>query len=310
LRCVSIMKSWLREESRALGFVAVGWTRPERPFFFDAYRDWVSSGKQADMHWMGRRMDVREDPTCLLDGCRSIISLAYPYSALKPASPEGYEAARYTEPACEDYHRRVRRLCSGLVDAIRSRYPDAGTRICVDTAPVLERSLAFASGVGFIGKNTTLIVPGHGSFVFLAEILTTVPLPGSGPVPLEGLCGVCSRCVDACPTGALETPYCLDASKCLSYLTIEYGGPLDAEWGRKMGRCFLGCDVCQEVCPFNQGPWGEVTCLPSAGEMLRMEEGRFREQYGHTAFSRAGLERIKRNLKAMGIEGLETVTRE
>jgi epoxyqueuosine reductase len=296
-----MMTPWLNEEARALGFVAAGHSRPETPLFFDVYREWISAGKQGEMEWMSRHADVRSDPRNLLAGSQSIISLAYPYSAMKPASPEGLETARYTEPKKEDYHSRLRKLCERLVEVIQRRYPGTRARICVDTAPLLERSIAFASGVGVIGKNTTLMVPGYGSFVFLAEILTTAPLPDTGPVPMEDLCGACTRCMDACPTGALEAPYDLNASKCLSYLTIEYGGALDRESGRRMGRCFLGCDICQEVCPLNNGPWKEDICLPLTKEILLMEARIFEEKYGHTSFSRPGLERIKRNLRAMGV---------
>jgi len=144
-----------------------------------------------------------------------------------------------------------------------------------------------------------LIVPGHGSYIFLAEILTTAELPFGDTSPMEDLCGNCTRCLDACPTGALEGPRHLNASKCLSYLTIEHDGNLDPETGKKMGSCFLGCDVCQEVCPFNGVQKSGGASLPEMGEFLKMGEGEFKTVFGQTALARPGLKRIQRNIKAL-----------
>jgi epoxyqueuosine reductase len=150
-----------------------------------------------------------------------------------------------------------------------------------------------------MGKNNMLIIPGYGSYFFLVEILTTAFLSVSDNEPMENQCGSCSRCVDACPTGALDGPFSIDASRCLSYLTIEYRGDVSKEVGRKMGNCFFGCDTCQEACPFNEEKSSRDLCLPSTAEMLRMKPRDFEEKFGTTAFARAGLEKVQGNIRAV-----------
>ena len=220
-------------------------------------------------------------------------------STKKPGTPDGLTAARYTEPKKEDYHIRLRRVAKRLADSIVDLYPGNKTRICVDSAPIVERSFAFTSGIGFIGKNNMLIIPEYGSYVFLVEVLTTALLKYPDVEQLENQCGTCTRCMDACPSGALERPYYLDASKCLSYLTIEHQGAVDGETGGRMGNCFFGCDICQEVCPFNKDGSPIDPSLPSADELLDMGEQEFKDRYGKTAFARAGVEKLKSNIRAV-----------
>jgi epoxyqueuosine reductase len=289
----------LVDYAKHLGFVALGFSPLEKPLFFDAFCAWVDAEKSGQMAWLKRHRDLRENPDKLLAKCQTIISLAYPYSPAKPCTPEGFTMARYSEPQKKDYHSRIRKKARRLALQITQSYPDSKTRVCVDSAPILERSFAYRSGMGSIGKNNMLIVPGHGSYVFLAEILTTAPLPLGNSGPMKDLCGNCTRCLDACPTGALESPRRLDASRCLSYLTIEHEGNFDPETGERMGRCFLGCDVCQEVCPFNRVEKTRVASLPGIGEFLKMDDGKFQTLFGQTALARPGLERIQRNIKAI-----------
>ena len=251
------------------------------------------------MAWLERNLSLREDPSGLLEGCRTVISLAYPYPASKPCTPDGLTAARYSEPRQPDYHGRLKGLARELARGIEGACPGTRTRVCVDSAPLMERSLAHAAGIGFIGKNNMLIVPGIGSYVFLAEILVTEDLAFDAPAPMESGCGSCTLCVDACPTGALERPFYVDASKCLSYLTIEYGGAVGRETGKGMGDCFLGCDVCQEVCPFNGERRAGDLSLPSTDEIMNMGKDAFDARFGKTAMGRAGLVKIKRNIQAI-----------
>ena len=293
------MISYLTEKAKRLGFVSVGISRPERPLFFDRFCEWISAGRQGEMHWLERHLDLRENPERLLDGSRAVISLAYPYSSKKPLTSDGLTTARYTEPQKTDYHDRLKKLARGLVNTLLELYPDSRIRICVDSAPILERSFAYASGMGFIGKNNALIIPGYGSYIFLLEILTTAPVPLSKKSPWENQCGSCRRCIDACPTGALEGPFSLNASKCLSYLTIEHRGETESSIGEKMGNCFFGCDICQEVCPFNENRISERHLLPSAEEILGMGEEDFMVRFGKTALNRAGLKKIKSNILAI-----------
>lgn len=172
-------------------------------------------------------------------------------------------------------------------------------RICVDSAPILERSFACSSGIGCIGKNNMLIIPGYGSYFYLAEILTTVPLDIPDVKPVDNICGKCNNCIKACPTGALMGPNDFDSSKCLSYLTIESKGSIDENTGRKLGNCFFGCDICQEVCPHNENIEQAETCMPSSQELLEMDEKVFERLYGKSSLSRAGLDKIKSNLAAL-----------
>ena len=290
------MLSLLKEKAKGLGFIAVGFSRPGRPLHLDPFHKWISERKHADMSWLERHLGLRSDPSKLLKGCQTIISLAYPYLSQKPGTWDGFSASRYTQPPEEDYHNRLRTLCGELCKVIKERYKGCKTRICVDSAPILERSYAHAGGMGFIGKNNMMIIPGYGSFFYLAEILTTVPLEFPPVKPMENQCGSCIQCMEVCPGGAIEKPFYLDASKCLSYLTIEYGGPLRSETGKGMGDCFFGCDRCQEVCPFNEGDFSLRISLPSTDDLLRMGAEAFRRRFGKTAFARAGLEKIKRNI--------------
>lgn len=248
---------------------------------------------------MTRHLDVRENPSRLLKGCRTIITLAHPYSSRKPLTPEGLSVARYTEPGKTDYHDRLKNKAKKLAEFLQQVFPGSRTRVCVDSAPLLERSFAYQSGTGFIGKNTQFIVPGHGSYVFLVEILTTHLISYPKADYLEGRCGACTRCLDACPTGALEAPYRLNAAKCLSYRTIEDRGGLDSITGQRMGDCFFGCDVCQEVCPLNEGHQPGEVVLPSIHDILNMSGEAFKKMFGKTAFARAGLAKIKDNIRAM-----------
>ena len=290
----------IARQAKDSGFIASGVSASEKPLFFDAFCKWIDAETFGQMAWLQKHRSLRKDPGKLLGECRTIISLAYPYPSAKPCTPDGYTMARYSAPQKNDYHIRLRKKAEHLATKIKASYPGAKTRVCVDSAPILERSFAHRSGMGFLGKNNMFIVPGHGSYLFLAEVLTTALLPPSqGTTTIGDLCGDCTRCVDACPTGALESPRYLNASKCLSYLTIEYDGDLDKKTGEKMGRCFLGCDICQEVCPFNPSEKSDEISLPGIREFMKMEEREFKTLFGQTALARPGLGRIQRNIKAI-----------
>ena len=287
----------LRERAASLGFIGVGFTNPNCPPYFRSFQSWLSQGRYGDMEWIARNVELRRDPKLLLPGCNTVISLAYPYSPEIPTSPDGLRAARYTEGLQEDYHLRLRTLGKALVELIRQLYPGAKSRICIDSAPVLERSIAYRAGVGFFGKNTMLIIPGYGSYFYLMELFTSAAISFEKPKPMESKCGQCTKCIGACPTGALKAPFIHDARHCLSYLTIEHKGQLSREVGQIMNRCFFGCDVCQEVCPFNQKDTGARITLPSAKEILEMHEDEFQYIFGNTAFARAGLKKIQANVQ-------------
>lgn len=300
------MQTQIIQRAKDLGFIEVGFTRPERPRYFDAFRSWILTHKNAGLSWLERNMEIREDPSLLLPECRTIISLAYPYNFRKPCTPDGFTVARYSQPDREDYHNRITTLCKKLVGFINSLYPGAKSRICIDSAPLLERSFALSAGIGFIGKNTMLIIPGYGSYFYLAEILTTVSMAFFPAEPISNQCGQCKQCIDFCPTGALEQPFLLNTSACLSYRTIEYKGFIGAEDRGKMGDCFFGCDQCQESCPFNMREDSRDVILPATDELLKMDQYGFKKKYGKTAFARGGFEKLRSNILA--IKGLKVMT--
>ncbi len=293
------MNSWFIEEARALGFVSVGFSTSGRPPFFDRFCEWTAAGKYGEMKWLKRSQQLREDSGKLLKGCQTVVTLAYPYSSTKPYTEDGFCSARYTEPGKADYHDRLRAKAQKLSKLLTDKYPGTRTRVCVDSAPILERSFAYASGIGFIGKNNMFIIPGYGSYIFLVEILADTLLPFKKIEPMREQCGSCFRCLKACPTGALEAPFSIDASRCLSYLTIEHPESVNSEIGKKMGECFLGCDRCQEACPFNEGSDKKNILLPHTDEILEMDEKDFEKLLSSTAFERVGLTKLKENIRAI-----------
>jgi epoxyqueuosine reductase len=220
------------------------------------YRDWLAAGRHADMDYLTELLDERLDPRVLVPGARSIIVVADQYAprADEPPAPgtpgtAPGRIARYARGG--DYHRLIKRRLHRLADALRERYPDHAFRSCVDTAPLLEREHAARAGLGWIARNTLLVNPTLGSYLLLGAIVTTLPLapPPDQPV-FPDHCGTCTRCIDACPTGAI-TPYSVNASRCISYLTIEHRHPIDPSLHGAIGDRLYGCDVCQEVCPHN-----------------------------------------------------------
>ena len=293
------MLSPLIEKAKKLGFLAIGFSKPARPLHFDNFSSWISDHKHGDMSWLERNTELREYPSRLLQGCQTIISLAYPYPSKKPSTPDGFTVSRYSNPLEDDYHYSLKVLCKVLTDVIKEMDSASSNRICVDSAPILERSFACSAGIGFIGKNNMFIIPEYGSYLYLAEILTTTPFDLKKGDLMANQCGSCTLCIDSCPTGALEKPFYLDASRCLSYLTIEYKESVNREMGSSMADCFFGCDGCQEVCPFNKGEASKQISLPSTDELLDMDEEEFTGMFERTTFARAGLEKIKTNIRAI-----------
>jgi epoxyqueuosine reductase len=295
---LTVINQALTEKARALGFIGIGFSEPRIPIHFDFFLSWLEDVEVGDMTYLKRHVDLRKHPERLLDGLQTIISLAYPYPATKPSTPDGYSASRYATPDQEDYHLRLRRLTKQLCTLIAEAFPGSRSRVCVDSAPIMERSFAVTGGIGFVGKNTMLIVPGHGSYCFLVEILTTAPFQIPPVMEMESGCGTCTKCIEACPTGALSAPFHMNVTRCLSYLTIEAKHDIDKKLAGKMGNTFFGCDVCQEVCPLNKAE-APVIVLPSTDRIVQMSGGDFKGIFGKTAFERAGLNKLKRNISAV-----------
>jgi epoxyqueuosine reductase len=242
----------IKNRARRLGFDLVGIAPAEAPKFGPYFREWLDDGRHGTMEYLARRVEHRLDPASYLADARSVICVATNYHVpleLVPESERTHHAkiARYA--LGQDYHEPLKRRLWKLADWIRETVPDAQTRACVDTAPVLEREFAGRAGIGWVGKNTCVINERVGSWLLLGEIITTIALPPDEPA--IDRCGTCTRCIDACPTGAITQPYQLEARRCISYLNIEHHGPISQEFDRKLGEWLYGCDICQDVCPWN-----------------------------------------------------------
>jgi epoxyqueuosine reductase len=230
----------IRELARVCGFELAGVAEAAPLVEAAHFHAWVAAGYHGQMGYLtGRRAALREDPRTLLPAARSVISVGKLYDA---AGPERAGIARFARGP--DYHVTVRRGLERLAALLEERHGPFAWRACVDTAPLLERALARRAGLGWIGKNTLLINQPLGSWFVLGELLVSLELEPGAPPPDR--CGSCTRCIDACPTGALVAPRVLDARRCISYLTVELR--------RAVERHVFGCDICQEVCPWNQKP--------------------------------------------------------
>ena len=241
--------AWALEE----GFDRAAVTPLEPSDHAAALRDWLARGHQAGMSWMERRGEARRDPRRLLAGARSALCVALQYHPLAGApEPDGDlwpRVARYARG--DDYHLLMEAGLDRLAERVEAAFPGSRSRRYVDTGPVLERELAARAGLGAIGKNTNLLHPEGGSWFLLGELLLTLELDGGSR--FEDLCGSCTACLDACPTGALPAPYVLDSRRCISYWTIEHRGAIPRSMRRHLAGWVFGCDICQEVCPVNEG---------------------------------------------------------
>jgi epoxyqueuosine reductase len=254
----------IKQRARAMGFDLVGIAPATPSKYRDYFRQWLDDGQHGTMEYLAKRFEERTDPAVYLRGARSVICVAmnyhvpleapeglkgdvalFPKRATSPFSPG--KVARYA--LGDDYHELIKPRLHQLADFLRQLAPEAQTRACVDTAPVMEKELAARAGIGWIGKNTCIINSEIGSWLFLGEVITTLDLPTDQPA--IDRCGTCTRCIDACPTGAITEPYKLDPRKCISYLTIEHRGEIDPVLQPQIGEWLYGCDICQDVCPWN-----------------------------------------------------------
>jgi len=289
-----------KEEALRLGFAFAGVTTPDPPPHLEVYRRWIADGRQGEMAYLARPSAVerREDPRRILPECRSILVLAWPY--LPPA--ETKKAARVAAYAQgRDYHdvlvEKLRKLMASLEARTGGSFP---FRLYTDTGPLLERELAQRAGLGWIGKNTCLINPRYGSYFLLAEALLGLPLVPDAPFAADR-CGSCTRCLEACPTDCILPDRTLDAQRCISYLTIELKGTMPAELRPAVGKWLFGCDICQEVCPWNVrfagapsgGDIGEEDA--TAEEVLMADAEMIRRLTQGTALRRAGRRGLLRN---------------
>jgi epoxyqueuosine reductase len=262
---------------------------------------WLNKGMHGKMQWMENHFDKRLDPRKLVDGAKSVISLLLNYYPEEEISSE-YKISKYAYG--EDYHTVIKNKLGELLAFINTEIGQVNGRAFVDSAPVMDKAWAKKSGLGWIGKNTNLINTDAGSFFFIAELIVDLDLEYDGPI--KDYCGTCTRCVDACPTDALHDPYKIDASKCISYLTIELKDNIPSEFKGKMEKWAFGCDICQDVCPWNRFSSGNQihefkpeTALKELlkGDLVEITEEIFRKTFKKSAVKRTGYKGLKRNIE-------------
>ncbi len=278
----------------------------------DGLRDWIQAGRHAGMDYLPRHLEVRADPSRLLDGARSVICLATSYAHEPPERSAPARIARYAHG--RDYHKVLKKRCHTLMDRLREEFPSFQGRALVDSAPIMERTFGVLAGLGWIGSNGCLHVPGLGSWVLLAEVVTNLPLEPDGPI--ETLCDRCGACLAACPSGALQPDGKIDAALCVSYLNKD-AHEVPEEQREAMGLWIFGCDACQEACRRNDDlPAGDPALVGSQrqlgtltiGQVLSWSREDFERITAGTPVRRAGYQRVLRNaVIAAGNSGLASL---
>lgn len=300
----------VKNEARRIGFDLVGIAPAVTPVGYGKLTEWLRQGFAGEMQYLPRRESAYEHPSHVMPNVRSVVMLALNYKAqdrhnsdqVNSESPTDARVARYARGAA-DYHDVLREKLSTLAYAVHQWRPGCRTRGIVDTAPLLERDFARAAGLGWFGKNTMLINKRVGSWMFLAALLTDLELKPDDPHDTSH-CGTCTRCLEVCPTDAFVAPYVLDARKCISYLTIELRNPIPMELRDGVGDWIFGCDLCQDVCPWNRKApaTSEPVFQPesdldpaNALEILRFSELEFERRFQRTPLGRPGWDGLRRN---------------
>ncbi|MEO7655617.1 MAG: tRNA epoxyqueuosine(34) reductase QueG [Sphingomicrobium sp.] len=307
----------IRVEAKKLGFVACGFAQADLPTAVgDDLQNWLAEDRHGTMEWIAERAAQRSSPTALWPQARSAIALAMSYAPDSDplALAEVPAAARISVYARgADYHKTVKLALKALA---RWLVAEAGgdLKVFVDTAPVIEKPLAQAAGIGWQGKHTNLLSREHGNWLFLGVILTTLELQPDPPATPGQHCGSCTRCLDACPTNAFDGPHRIDARKCISYLTIEHEGPIPIEFREAIGNRIYGCDDCLAVCPWNR--FADTAAAnrsflarskleaPRLADLLKLDDAGFRALFARSPIKRIGVARMLRNcLIAAGNSG-------
>ncbi|MGN6691951.1 MAG: tRNA epoxyqueuosine(34) reductase QueG [Sphingopyxis sp.] len=302
-----MLEQRLEAVARAHGFAAFGIARADAaPETAARLNQWLAEGCHGDMIWMESRAGQRGSPQGLWPEVRSVIALGMSYTPEQDPLgladvPDRGRISVYAQGA--DYHDVVKRALKAVARWLVAEVPGAEVKVFVDTAPVMEKPLSAAAGLGWQGKHTNMVSRHHGSWLFLGAIYTTLDLAPSAPV--RDRCGSCVACQDACPTAAFPAPYRLDARRCISYLTIEHDGPIPVEFRRAMGNRIYGCDDCLAVCPWNKFadtaarhraflPRAELAA-PSLADLLALDDAGFRQVFAGSPIKRIGRNRMVRN---------------
>ncbi|MGZ3867130.1 MAG: tRNA epoxyqueuosine(34) reductase QueG [Bacteroidia bacterium] len=264
---------------------------------------WLNNNMHGQMKYMENYFDKRVDPRLLVDGAKSVVSLLLNYFPNEePQSGSGIKISKYALGT--DYHLVIKDKCKTFIEILKKEIGDVNGRCFVDSAPVLDKAWAKKSGLGWIGKNANLINKESGSFFFVAELIIDLELEYDSPI--KDFCGTCTKCIDACPTDAIVAPYVVDGSKCISYLTIELKENIPAEFKGKMDGWAFGCDVCQDVCPWNRFSSPHTEPLFNSKHHLdkwtekqwtEITEEVFREVFKNSPVKRTGYKGLKRNLE-------------
>jgi len=291
------LSSVVKTRARELGFDRIAIGPAEPPEHGAALEAWLDAGYAGTMGYLHRGRADRLNPARLLPGCRSVVAVAMSYNGSTAPDDDWRPVSRYARG--RDYHDVIRPRLVELGEFIRTAAGGA-SRVAVDSSAVLERDLAARAGLGWVGKNTNLLTPSLGSYFFIGIVLTTAALPFDQREPDR--CGTCTACLDACPTRAFVAPYVLDARRCISYLTIEHRGDIDGELAEQIGEWVFGCDVCQEVCPWNRKaePGREPTLGPSGSfgaleTLLELDREGFRARFRGSAITRTKRAGLLRN---------------
>jgi epoxyqueuosine reductase len=264
----------------------------------------IEKGYHGEMSYLARDPEQRANPALLMDSAQSLIMTLTHYHIKNPTQLKKYRLSRYA--MYPDYHKEIKEKLNLLKDYIHQSFPDAKTHCFVDSTPLFEKAWAARAGAGGIGKNTLLMHPKLGSFVFIGGIITNLKLNSNTASTGFDPCKNCSRCIEACPTNALKGPYILDASRCIAYLTISYKHPVPEEFSKQLERNIFGCDICQDVCP-----WNRHSHVISAASQKQLEtlsdeiienlnEETFHQYFDGLPVIRAGLEKLKQNIQAAG----------
>ena len=296
----------IKQKARSIGFELVGIASAEPSKYQEYLRHWLDDGQAGNMAYLQRRFTERVDVSTYFPGAKSVICVAANYAnQLDEASADpSAKVARYA--LADDYHDIIKSRLFALADWLKGVEPSANSRCAVDTAPVMEKELAARAGIGWIGKNTCVIHPYKGSWLLLGEVITNLDLPNDEPA--IDRCGTCTRCLDACPTQAFTAPYQMDARKCISYLTIEHPDPLSEPDQKHLHDWIFGCDICQDVCPWNSkaGVTGDIDFIPkiktgslNLNDLLQWNQESYQAQFRKSPIRRVKLPVLQRNAQTI-----------